>query len=133
MIINKNNLNYQTRSNQPRQNWLKDNEYVVIDDGSELAQKFIKNYPFVELIYDELKNVIDVKVLKEQKEATEKRQRTLGEIERLKQKLSDTDYQAIKYAEGQILEEEYAPIKAKRQVWRDEINKLEAELLKEGA
>ena len=36
-----------------------------------------------------------------------------------------TDYQAIKYAEGQLTEEEYAPIKAQRQAWRDEINLLE--------
>ena len=52
----------------------------------------------------------------------------LIEIETLKQQLSDTDYQAIKYAEGHLLEEEYAPIKDQRQVWRDRINELEAEL-----
>lgn len=46
----------------------------------------------------------------------------------LKKKLSDTDYQAIKYAEGQISENDYAPIKAQRQAWRDEINRLEEEL-----
>ena len=43
----------------------------------------------------------------------------------LKIKLKQTDYQAIKYAEGQITEEEYAPIKAQRQEWRNEINLLE--------
>ena len=43
----------------------------------------------------------------------------------LKQQLHATDYQAIKYAEGWMTEEEYAPIKAKRQSWRDEINALE--------
>lgn len=48
----------------------------------------------------------------------------------LKNKLTKTDYQAIKYAEGQISEEEYAPIKAQRQAWRDEINQLE-QLIKE--
>ena len=52
----------------------------------------------------------------------------LAEIEELKTKLQDTDYQAIKYAEGQISEEEYAPIKAERQAWRNKINELEAEL-----
>lgn len=49
-------------------------------------------------------------------------------IAELKRKLSETDYQAIKYAEGFISETDYAPIKAQRQVWRDEINALEAEL-----
>lgn len=46
----------------------------------------------------------------------------------LKQQLADTDYKAIKYAEGWYTEEEYAPIKAERQAIRDKINELEAEL-----
>lgn len=46
----------------------------------------------------------------------------------LKKNLSNTDYKAIKYAEGLISEEEYAEIKASRQAWRDEINELEKEL-----
>ena len=44
----------------------------------------------------------------------------------LKQKLSSTDYQAIKFAEGQISSEEYEPIKKQRQEWRNEINKIES-------
>ncbi len=52
--------------------------------------------------------------------ATKKRR-----IIELKQNLKNTDYQAIKYAEGQLTEEEYAPMKAQRQAWRDEINYLE--------
>lgn len=47
------------------------------------------------------------------------------EITQLKKQLSDTDYKAIKYAEGQISEEEYAVIKAERQGYRDRINYLE--------
>lgn len=50
------------------------------------------------------------------------------QIGRLKAKLRNTDYQAIKYFEGLLSEEEYAPIKKQRQAWRDEINKLEEEL-----
>ena len=46
----------------------------------------------------------------------------------LKDQLARTDYQAIKYAEGQISEEEYLPIKLQRQAWRDEINELESTL-----
>lgn len=49
-------------------------------------------------------------------------------INEIKAKLSQTDYQAIKYAEGFISETDYAPIKAQRQAWRDEINALEAEV-----
>ena len=42
-------------------------------------------------------------------------------INELKRKLSATDYKAIKYAEGLISEEEYAPIKAERIAWREQI------------
>ena len=50
------------------------------------------------------------------------------QIEELKQKLSNTDYKAIKFAEGLINEEDYAPTKKQRQEWRNEINLLELEL-----
>lgn len=53
---------------------------------------------------------------------------TVEKIYQLKQKLSMTDYKAIKYAEGLISEGAYAPIKAERQLWRDEINQLEKSL-----
>lgn len=49
-------------------------------------------------------------------------------IAQLKKLLQDSDYQAIKYAEGWISEEDYAPIKALRQSYRDEINQLEQQL-----
>ena len=52
------------------------------------------------------------------KEATEK-------IEELKEHLALTDYKAIKFAEGWISKEEYAPVKALRQALREEINRLE--------
>ena len=42
--------------------------------------------------------------------------------------LKKTDFKALKYAEGWISDEEYAPIKALRQSLRDEINALKAEL-----
>ena len=49
-------------------------------------------------------------------------------IEELKQALRDTDYKAIKYAEGLITPEAYAPIRAQRQAYRAEINTLEAKV-----
>ena len=49
-------------------------------------------------------------------------------ITKIKRQLEETDYKAIKYAEGMLTEDEYAPIKAQRQAWRDEINALEEEL-----
>ena len=56
------------------------------------------------------------------------KQEKLNRINELKKLLSSTDYQAIKYAEGLITEEEYLPIKNQRQAWRNEINELEKEL-----
>ena len=46
-------------------------------------------------------------------------------INALKKKLADTDYEAIKYSEGWFTDEEYAPIKAKRESLREQIRKLE--------
>ena len=51
-------------------------------------------------------------------------------IDALKQRLADTDYKAIKYAEGLISDEDYAETKKLRQQWRKEINQLENELTK---
>lgn len=53
------------------------------------------------------------------------KQRAKAKIIRLKEELCKTDYQAIKFAEGWLTEEEYAPIKAQRQAYREEINQLE--------
>ena len=50
------------------------------------------------------------------------------QIFELKQKLTQTDYKAIKYSEGLLTDEEYAEVKAQRQAWRDEINRLEEKL-----
>lgn len=65
-------------------------------------------------------NVYTAKELK--KVQSEKR------IEELIQLLSSTDYQAIKYAEGELTSSEYSPIKKQRKAWREEINQLEKEI-----
>ena len=57
----------------------------------------------------------------------ENKHSTDEQIAMLKQNLADTDYKAIKYAEGLISEQDYADVKALRQQWRDEINRLESE------
>ena len=56
------------------------------------------------------------------------REEIIGEINAMKQLLSNTDYMAIKYAEGEIAAEDYAETKANRQHWRDVINELEGAL-----
>jgi hypothetical protein len=54
-----------------------------------------------------------------------------AEMRLLKALLKNTDYQAIKFAEGALSASEYATTKANRQIWRKRINELEA-LMKEG-
>lgn len=49
-----------------------------------------------------------------------------AKIAELKKLLSDTDYVAIKIAEGSATIEEYAEVIAQRKLWREEINSLEA-------
>ena len=46
----------------------------------------------------------------------------------LRNKLTKTDYKAIKYAEGEITASEYAPILEQRRQWRTEINAYETML-----
>lgn len=46
----------------------------------------------------------------------------------LKANLYESDYKAIKYAEGELSAEEYAETLEQRRSWRAEINELEAEI-----
>lgn len=50
----------------------------------------------------------------------------IKELETQHQYLDDTDYKAIKFFEGAMTEEEFAPIRTARQAARDRINELEA-------
>ena len=51
-----------------------------------------------------------------------------AEINAYKQLLNQTDYKALKFAEGAITAEDYEEIKQTRQGYRDEVNALEAEI-----
>ena len=55
-----------------------------------------------------------------------------AEITQLKENLSDTDYAAIKIAEGVAADDDYADVLVQRQAWRDRINALEKELNNNG-
>lgn len=62
--------------------------------------------------------------LRPKREPSEK-QKAQVRIKELKKLLDETDYQALKFAEGVFTAEQYEPIKVQRQAWRDEINELE--------
>lgn len=68
-----------------------------------------------------VENVVNIK----ERERIESLKKIQIQIKQYKTRLAETDYQAIKYAEGQMAEEEYYSIREKRQAWRDEINRLE--------
>ena len=89
--------------------------YYTIEEIEKIERPYKKGYKTV-IVKDVINNIafFDFRETPQSKE-----------IKELIQKLSDTDYKAIKYAEGQISEEEYQPIKEERQAWRDRINELE--------
>jgi hypothetical protein len=93
------------------------NEY---DNGGK-DMKWVVDTPYVphQEAYDEYED-IQVYVPYTDEQLAER------EIATLKRKLADTDYQAIKYAEGVMSASEYAPIKQQREDWRYRINYLQA-------
>lgn len=85
---------------------------------SEMKLDYLNCYKLVdnEIIFDEEKYnaLVDTKAKAEQ-------------IAELKKQLANTDYEAIKYSEGWFTDEEYAPIKAKREELREQIRALESD------
>jgi hypothetical protein len=55
-----------------------------------------------------------------------------AEITQLKVNLAETDYVAIKIAEGAATADDYADVLVQRQAWRDRINALEKEFSNNG-
>ena len=53
--------------------------------------------------------------------AEEKAQRRIAELKSL---LASTDYQSLKYSEGELTYEEFEPIRLQRKAWREEIRSL---------
>ena len=97
--------------------------YALIPEGMEL-----KNFPFGTVEATSIDGVMTLTAWTpgEPPKKDEARIAALREISELKAKLEATDYQAIKYAEGEMPEAEYAPIKERRRAWRARINELEA-------
>lgn len=98
---------------------LRDAENRIPIDDNKHAELFEKQMKGFDIFYN------DGDFTFAEKEQTPSEPSPAIKIMILKQKLSDTDYQAIKYAEGRMTEEEYAPIAEQRQSWRDEINRLQ--------
>lgn len=50
-------------------------------------------------------------------------------INNYKMLLNNSDYKCLKYMEGVMSEDEYAPVREERQQWRNSINELEEQLV----
>ncbi len=57
-----------------------------------------------------------------------KREEIQSEINAFKQLLTQTDYKALKHADGAMTDEEYEETRQEREFYRSEVNRLEAEL-----
>lgn len=74
MIVNKNTKGYQTRSDASNFNWLKSDDWYVVQDNSPLANKIMQLYPRFDFVLDEEDNLIDVEPIpKTQEELDEER------------------------------------------------------------
>lgn len=85
-----------------------------------MAKYYLNN---IEVSQEEARNLIPISITEERVNLRRKNNEEL--ILEYKQKLKETDYKAIKYAEGLISETDYAPIKAERENYRKAINSLE--------
>jgi hypothetical protein len=91
--------------------------------GIELTDKEF-DYLMCEQTKGKELKVVGGKVVAVEKTLTES-EKSLIRIRELKQLLNQSDYQTLKFIEGQITTEEYEPIKLQRQAWRAEINLLQ--------
>lgn len=75
MLINKITKEYMVNSNFPNINWLGNEEWYLVADGTELAQKIKKLFPRFEFVLDDNGNLIDVvEVPKTQEEINKERE-----------------------------------------------------------
>lgn len=88
-----------------------------------MTKYYINN---IEVSQEQARNLIPISITEERVDLRQKNNFEL--VQEYKQKLRETDYQAIKYAEGLISETDYAPIKAERENYRKAINSLEISL-----
>lgn len=106
--------------------------WIKIDEGygdkySHAQSNFFQKHIFTDL-GDYTYEYVDDQVREIDHADSEARNEKARRINELKRLLAETDYKAIKYAEGVITAEEYAETKAQRQAWRDEINEIEGSL-----
>lgn len=112
----------------------KDNEEELKKSISESKDFiFVENLPAIKQFRQVLKVknktliVEDLQLTKEQEKNVIYLE-TQIEIDKYKKLLEETDYKALKFIDGEFTEEEYAPIREERKIYRVKINELEDKL-----
>lgn len=100
----------------------------MLNSGYELVpceewQKLIGNYDGQEYVKDVVNGSGYVVKPPYKPTLEETKEEKLTALQKL---LTDTDYKAIKYAEGALTEDEYMPIRLSRQQWREAYNAIES-------
>lgn len=125
MIINKLDKSFQTRSDKPNSNWLNDDNYIVIPDGSELANKAMQFFPRFDFVLDENDNVVDVvEIPKTEEEINQERIEEIKiELEKLDATV-DRQWEDYYKREGITPVERIATVIAKKEELREELQTL---------
>ena len=112
----------------------KDNEEELKKSISESKDFiFVENVPTVKQFRQVLK-VKNKTLIAEDLQLTKEQEKnviyleTQIEIDKYKKLLEETDYKALKFIDGEFTEEEYAPIREERKIYRVKINELEDKL-----
>lgn len=103
----------------------------LINNGNDIRViPFNEEDPCIEITEEELELIYkgELKIKNGELVDNASKLKIQARITELKTLLAATDYKALKFAEGAITKTEYAETKVLRQSYRDEINKLEAEL-----
>ena len=102
----------------------------IVNDIIKVDEQTFKDLQDRKLMWNngELIQNPDYESYQSQQELNNRKAEIKEQINHYKSLLAETDYRAIKYAEGYYTEEQYAPYKAERQACRDAINQLEQQL-----
>lgn len=99
MIVNKTDKGFQTRSDMPNSNWLNDDNYIVIPDGSELANKIMQLFPRYDFVLDKKGNLVDVvEIPKTEEEINQEK------VEEIDKELESIDNQGLNRIMEDIIE-----------------------------
>lgn len=116
--------------------------YAILDDQNRVTMwsttQFADAKPYDIDDYDHFYNASFCYYLKDSKlvyddkakERAEKQEEIIEKINELKQLLTQSDYKALKYAEGWLSADEFKSTLDQRHLWRTQINELESELEK---